>query len=272
LAFTADDFKSKLNFTNVEIERMNRLIDRGGSIAFEIQRYADMGINIMTRADTFYPILLKNKLGKSCPPIFYFAGNPNLTKKRCIGFVGSRNVVLDDEDFTVKTVEKCNSKDFSVVSGGAKGIDSVAQTTSIKNGNICIEFISDSLIRKIKAKNNINAILNDQLLILSVTKPDAGFSTGIAMMRNKYIYSQSDGTVIIKSDLNKGGTWSGAIENLKKQMSMTFCWNNTGYKGNMELISRGAIPIDENWDAEILSYASSNELIVTSEQLSMFAV
>ena len=128
------------------------------------------------------------------------------------------------------------------------------------------------MIRKIKAKNNINAILNDQLLILSVTKPDAGFSTGIAMMRNKYIYSQSDGTVIIKSDLNKGGTWSGAIENLKKQMSMTFCWNNTGYKGNMELISRGAIPIDENWDAEILSYASSNELIVTSEQLSMFAV
>ena len=120
LAFSADDFKSKLNFTNVEIERMNRLIDRGGSIAFEIQRYADMGINIMTRADTFYPILLKNKLGKSCPPIFYYAGNPNLTKKRCIGFVGSRNVGLDDEDFTVKTVKKCNSKDFLLSQAGQK--------------------------------------------------------------------------------------------------------------------------------------------------------
>ena len=31
----------------------------------------------------------------------------------------------------------------------------------------------------------------------------------------------------------------------------TLCWNNHSYKGNMELIRRGAQPIDENWDFQI---------------------
>ena len=77
----------------------------------------------------------------------------------------------------------------AVVSGGAKGIDTAAALASIRNGNCCIEYLSDSLTKKIKNKDTICAIRNKQLLILSVAKPDAGFNTGIAMMRNKYIYA-----------------------------------------------------------------------------------
>ena len=36
-------------------------------------------------------------------------------------------------------------------------------------------------------------------------------------MRNRYIYAQSSGTVIIRSDKGKGGTWAGATENLKQE-------------------------------------------------------
>ena len=48
--------------------------------------------------------------------------------------------------------------------------------------------------------------------------------------------------------LNKGGTWNGAIENLKKEFTQTLCWNNPSYKGNIELIEKGATPIDVNWN------------------------
>ena len=83
-------------------------------------------------------------------------------------------------------------------------------------------------------------------------KPDAGFSVGIAMMRNKYIYSQSEGTVVVKSDYKKGGTWSGAIENIKHKRSETYCWDNPKYQGNVELIAKGAIPIDEQWNVKLM--------------------
>ena len=272
LSFSNDDFKSKLNFGSDEIERINRLIGRSGSIVFEVERYASMGINIMTRADKFYPKVLKQKLGKSCPPIFYYAGTPSLTEKKCIGFVGSRNIDIEDGQFTILTVEKSISKGLAVVSGGANGVDTVSQTASIGNGGFCIEYISDSLVNRIKKKNTVSAVLNNQLVIMSVAKPDAGFSAGIAMMRNKYIYSQSDGTVVIRSDYNKGGTWNGAIENIKYKRSATFCWNNPRYIGNTELINRGAIPIDEEWDVDV----SANNVFHTpdgaTEQLSFFTV
>ena len=272
LSLNDDNLKSKLEFGQGEIERMNRLVERSGSIYFEIERYAGMGINIMTRADSCYPKALKQKLGKSCPPIFYYAGNPLLIEEKCVGFVGSRSISEDDEQFTIKTVTKCNNRGLVVVSGGAKGTDSVARDASIENGSSCMEFIVNSLVKRIKDKAAINAVLNNQLIMLSVAKPDAGFSTGMAMMRNKFIYSQSNGTVVVKSDYNTGGTWSGAVENLRSKRSATFCWDNPAYIGNTELIRKGAIPIDEEWDADICAYDAVAEPNKTSEQLSLFTV
>ena len=261
LSFSDDDLKSRLDFCPDEIERLNRLSERSGCIAQEIERFASMGINIMTRADTSYPKALKQKLGNSCPPIFYYAGNPALLGKKCVGFVGSRSANEDDEAFTVRTVKKCNSNGLAVVSGGARGVDSIAQAASIDNGSSCIAYIPDSLAKRIRDKSVADAVLHDQLVILSVANPDAGFTAGMALMRNKYIYSQSVGTVVVKSDFNKGGTWRGATDNLRKNRCVTFCWNNPAYKGNLELISRGAIPIDEEWNADVidLGHFSANE-------------
>lgn len=268
MSFSSDDFQSKLNLTLEETLRISHLMDRSGSITFEIERYANIGINIMTRADNCYPKALKTKLGKSCPPIFYYAGNPGLVDKKCVGFVGSRSVGLNDESFTVATVRKVNANGYSVVSGGAKGIDSTSSAISVANGSFCVEYIADSLIRRIKSKPVVSAVLDNKLLILSVVKPDSGFSAGIAMMRNRFIYAQSEGTIIVKSDYNKGGTWSGASNNLKQRLCTTFCWNNAEYKGNIELIKLGAVPIDETWDGDVSSYeAAQSEPL---EQISLF--
>ena len=268
LSFTNDDFEGKLDFNKSDIQRISRLIGRSGSIAFEIKKYASMGINIMTKADNFYPEILKEKLGRSCPPIFYYAGNPEIANKKFVGFVGSRNANADDEKFTALTAAKTNANGFAVVSGGAKGIDSISSAVSIINGSFCVEYIADSMINKIKSKNTADAIINNRLLILSAANPDTGFNTGIAMMRNKFIYAQSNGTVVIKSDYNTGGTWNGAVNNLNKQWCVTFCRNNPEYKGNMELIKLGAVPIDETWDGDVLKYKINKPQ--QPEQLSLF--
>ena len=46
----------------------------------------------------------------------------------------------------------------------------------------------------------MEAIQNGQLLLLSFVNPDAGFFTGNLMARNKFIYAQSVGTVIVRSE------------------------------------------------------------------------
>lgn len=235
------------NYFDVTLaQRIESLISRSGSIAFELDKYSNMGINVVTQAHKTYPKILKQKLGQSCPPLFYYVGDLALADDQCIGFVGSRSISETDEEFTKSTVEKVLKEGYSVVSGGAKGVDSISVETILKLGGTGVEYISDSLIRKAKNKDIVNGVQDGRLLILSVAKPDARFQPGIAMYRNRFIYCQSQATVVVRSDYNKGGTWTGAQESLKKDYCPVLCWDNKSYKGNQAIISDGAVPINED--------------------------
>ena len=259
LAYSNQDFRSRLQLDEAQTERFLRLIDRSASLSFEISKYENMGIGLITRADAAYPPRLKKTLGNGCPPLFYYAGDLELLKRPVVGYVGSRTTSEADTAFTRELVGKTVGNGFGVVSGGAKGIDSVAQDEAIALGSSAIAYLSDSMLRIIKSAKTIQAIQQGTLLLLSVVKPDAGFNAGIAMMRNKYIYAQSSGTIVMKADYNKGGTWSGAMENLKNEWCATLCWNNGKYPGNQALIQKGAIPIEEAWDGDMVSLTAEKK-------------
>ncbi len=250
----------KLHFNDVEARRIYNLIGRSGSIVFELMKLKERGINIVTRADQDYPSFLKEKMGKKCPPLLYYIGDLKLCGNKTIGIVGSRSIGAPEENFTKKLVEKLVTHGYSIVSGGAKGVDSLSTNTAIALGGSAIEFVSDSMLTKIKKKEVIDALMNGRLLIISFAKPDLRFTVAMAMARNKYIYMQSEGTVVIKSDYNKGGTWSGATEALKKGYCPVFCRKDEKCSGNNELIRLGAIPIDEKWDCNLIT-SQSEELL-----------
>lgn len=266
LEFSREDFLTELNCTPEAADRFSRLIGRSVSLSFEISRYASMGINLVTRADQEYPRQLKQKLGNACPPVFYCAGDLNLLREPCVGYAGSRKAEQQDLDFTVQTVQKTAARGFGVVSGGAKGVDSAAETTALDLGRPVIVYLADSLMRRIKRKEVLQAVQDGRMVLLSTMKPDAGFQAWAAMARNRLIYCQSSAAVVVRSDLNKGGTWTGAVECLKHQWRPVFCWNREDYPGNAALIQQGAAGIDETWDGDISPLPAPE----TPEQLSLF--
>ncbi len=268
LDFSSDDMKQYFGYHGEDIDRIKKLLARAGSLSFELEKFNSMGIKVITRADKCYPRMLKNKLKSNCPPMFYYIGDLSLLERRTVGFVGSRTVGDEDTAFAENIVSKINQHDFGVVSGGAKGIDSISSAASIANGSFCIEYISDSLTRKIKKKEVISNIQNGKLLIISMAKPDASFNAGIAMQRNKYIYAQSEATIVVKSDYNKGGTWCGASEALRKEYCTVLCRDHKKYPGNMGLIKIGAVPIDNDWDGDIDNISSLMPNV--GEQISFF--
>lgn len=267
--FSQEDFTAVLGVTPEQAQRLMRLLDRNASLSFELSQYQNMGIQVITRADTGYPKMLKKKLANQCPPLFYYAGDLALLDQNAIGYVGSRTIDREDLDFTVQTVRKTTALGYGVVSGGAKGIDTVAGTEALLRGGFCVEYLCDSMLKKLKKSDVVKNIQQGRQLVLSVAKPDAGFQVGMAMMRNRYIYAQSVGTVIVRSDLNKGGTWTGANDNLKNNWCPTLCWDHP-YPGNQALLKNGAIPIDENWDGTIPEQTPSIAPTETYQQTSLF--
>ena len=235
---------TQLKYNSNEIERIKKLVSRGGAVAFEIDDLSNKGIEVITLFDTDYPVLLKRKLKRKTPPILFYAGDINLAKKIGIAVVGSRDVDQVGVEFTRKLVSTASKERLVVYSGGAKGVDSISEITAIENGSAVVSFIADSLIAKIKKKEVLKNILQQKLLLISDVKPEAGFSAARAMNRNKYIYAAAYGAFVISSDYNKGGTWAGAIENIKNNWTKEFVWNHKEYNGNLKLIEKGAIPYE----------------------------
>lgn len=264
--FTDRDFEQLLDMTSDDTDRIKRLLDRNASLSFDLGQYSNIGIETITRADTEYPRKLKKKLGNACPPIFYYAGDLPLLDRNYIGYVGARTVSAEDVEFAKNAVRKTTSLGYGVVSGGAKGIDTVSGTEALLSGSFAVEYLSDSLMKKLKNSDTVKNIQNGSLLLLSVSKPDAGFNVGFAMMRNRYIYAQSEATVVVRSDLNKGGTWTGATENLKNNWCTTLCWEHS-YPGNKALIEKGAIPIPNDWNGII---PEKSQTVEKYEQTSIF--
>jgi predicted Rossmann fold nucleotide-binding protein DprA/Smf involved in DNA uptake len=99
--------------------------------------------------------------------------------------------------------------------------------------------------------------MEGKLVLISPYDPAAGFNVGHAMQRNKVIYALSDAALVVTSDFEKGGTWTGAIEQLEKlHFVPVFVRNgiNVG-KGNSALLQRGAIPWPDPHDSNELADA-----------------
>ena len=243
LTFSDEDYNNYLDYSNDEINRIKRLLTRSGSMAFELEKLASRGINIITRADDNYPKIYKDKLGIKCPPLFYYSGNLELMNNKSIGFVGSRSIGEADLEFTKEAVRFFINKGCQIVSGGAKGVDRTSTGYALELGGNAVEILSDSMGRRLKDLEVVNAIRDNRMLVISERVPQAPFDVGFAMQRNKYIYCSSILTVVVKSDYNKGGTWAGAKEAIKHNYTNVYVWDND-YLGNQELIKLGANRID----------------------------
>lgn len=143
----------ELGYGNYEIERIDKLVSRGGMVALELDELENKGIKVITLLDTDYPLLLKKRLKKKTPPVLFYAGDITLAGKIGIAVVGSRNVDEKGVEFTKELVKKAAKERLVIYSGGAKGVDSISETTAIHSGSAVVSFISDSLSAKIKKKD-----------------------------------------------------------------------------------------------------------------------
>lgn len=62
-----------------------------------------------------------------------------------------------------------------------------------------------------------SAVIEGQACLCTPLKPSAGFSVANAVGLNKVVYGLSNATLVVASDLKKGGTWAGAHEAIRNR-------------------------------------------------------
>ncbi len=241
---------TSMGIAPAEVCRIFTLLDRIPVIETILGSFGSMGIHVVTSVDSAYFPALKATLGPNCPPMLCYTGGLSLCRKLAIGFVGSRDISPEDGEFAMGAVKKAVLKGFSVVSGGARGSDSVAEDTALHLGGTVVEFPAVPLLRRMRSPKVASFLEKKQLLLASPAAPGTGFSSSLAAARNRLIYAHSAATIVIRATACKGGTWSGASDAIKHNLCPVLC-RNYPYEGNRKLIQAGAVSIDDTWDGAI---------------------
>jgi predicted Rossmann fold nucleotide-binding protein DprA/Smf involved in DNA uptake len=199
-----------------DVEQMRRLLGRGFLLSQAVERWSSRAIWVMSRADAGYPRRLKKRLGSAAPAVLYGCGDSGLLDAGGLAVVGSRHV--DDAliAYTEAVGRLAANSRRAIVSGGARGVDEASMRGAVNSGGRAIGILADSLGRAALKADYRDGLREQRLVLASPYDPSAGFNVGHAMQRNKLIYALSDAALVVNSDVNKGGTWAGAKEQLDK--------------------------------------------------------
>jgi len=242
LGLSAGEVQKQLELSAGEADRLVRLLQRNDILSLELERLAALGIRTMTRADASYPQHYRQRLKDSAPIVLFYAGEPALLGQPGIAVVGSRHLDAAGQETAAFIGNACGLSGLVLYSGGAKGVDTTSMNAALEARGSVVGILADSLEKAIRAPEARAAFNRGDMCLATPYTPNAGFSVGGAMGRNRLIYCLADYAIIVASDAEKGGTWAGANEALKAGWLPVFVLEHPIMpEGNRRLLQLGGI-------------------------------
>lgn len=249
----------------ITVERVQYLLQRAGALGLALEKWERAGLWVLTRADPEYPARLKQRLRAESPPAFFGCGNRSLLNQDGIAVVGSRDATEHDLAFTAQLGRTAARQGLAIISGSARGVDEAAMVGALEHEGTAIGVVADNLLRAATSARYRPGLMRNDLVLVSPFNPEAGFDVGNAMARNKYVYCLANAAIVVATSKGKGGTWNGAVENLKNgwvplwvkphpdQKSGSHALVAQGARwlpeGPSDLVSLSAIPAGQSADA-----------------------
>lgn len=229
----------------VEASRLGALLSRGTALALTVEKWSQAGIRVIGRGEADYPKRIKARLREDASPLIFCSGKLDILEHEAFCIVGSRDPTEDGLAFAETLGRACAKQGFAVVSGDARGVDRAAMWASLDRDGRGVAVLAESLLKASLSRRNRDQILAGRLLMLSPYDPETRFTVPQAMNRNRYLYALSVAAVVVDSDV-KGGTWSGAVENLKAGWTPAYVRLEEGGEigaGNAALAKLGLKPV-----------------------------
>lgn len=243
---TESDWRNIYQLGEAQVTDLQNAKSELGSNAFLAESLLNQGYEIIPITSPDYSKTLKENLKTTqAPTVLYVKGNKKILEEKSVAIVGSRAASEIALKFT-DNIAKNASKDYKVVvSGFAKGVDKQALDSAINYKGQSIIVLPQGIMTFTSGfKKYYKQIIDGDVLVLSTFHPKATWEVGLAMARNPIIYGLADEIYVAESS-NKGGTWSGVIDGLKKGRKIFVREPEPSEtSANRLLIQKGAVPVD----------------------------
>lgn len=210
-----------------------------------LDAYTSANINVIPFNSEYYPEKLMELIDP--PTILYAKGDISILKNpNKIAIVGSRKATSYSKLAMEMIVPPLIQGNFIIVSGLARGVDSLAHSAAIKYGGKTIAVLGHGLFHLYPKENKKLADeIEGNHLLLTEYPPYVGIQKWHFPMRNRIISGISNAIVVTEAALKSGSliTTEHAIEHGKDVFVVPGPINSEQSKGTNSLLREGAIPI-----------------------------
>lgn len=226
----------------------NKVLAKLSSVGIE-----HFGVRVHRAAE--YPEKLRD--AQNPVEVLYYQGWWDLVETRCVAVVGSRKISPDGIN-RAKRLTKCLVEDdFTIVSGLAKGVDTVAHTTAIECGGRTIAVIGTPLTeyyprenKKLQREIAQKHLLISQVPVLRYEMQDYRRNKEFFPERNKTMSALTEATIIVEASDTSGSLIQAraAFHQGRKLFILDNCFQNKDLTWPSHFEKMGAIRVKEYED------------------------
>ena len=207
-------------------------------------------MKIINKNEELYPIMLKNI--SDPPDTLYVEGNIDLLYSNSIAIIGSRSASEKGKKLAQKFSSELSNIGITIISGLARGIDTVAHTYSYNKTGKTIAVLGTGFNRIYPPENKdlFKKIIENGGLVISEYSPETDKSSSNFRARNRLISGLSLGVLVIEAKYKSGTsiTAEHAQEQNKPVFALPHEIDDPHGIGTNRLLKNGAIPITNTSD------------------------
>ncbi|MCM3175280.1 MULTISPECIES: DNA-processing protein DprA [unclassified Paenibacillus] len=199
------------------------------------------GIEVITYLDSNYPILMKET--DQPPWVLYGRGDMQLLHSKSIAMVGTRMPTVYGRKVGERLTEELCKAGLTIVSGLARGIDSVCHDAALRAGGKTIAVFGTGIDTIYPPENNSLAErIAETGLLLSEYPPGTRAHQGLFPERNRIIAGLSLGTLVVEADIRSGSliTADAALDAGRDVFAVPGPITSPKSRGSHNLIRQGA--------------------------------
>jgi DNA processing protein len=210
-------------------------------LAGELKRISDFGCHVLISSDENYPAALREIYDP--PLVLYVKGKLTAKDKNAVAMVGSRSTTHYGIETARKLAYQLAYVGVTVVSGGARGIDTAAHQGAMaaKGRTVCVLGTGVNIVFPPENKDLFARVAENGAVITQFPFNRNGDRQTFAI-RNRIIAGMTLGTVVVEADLHSGAliTSNFATEYGRQVFAVPGRIDSPRSKGCHDLIKKGA--------------------------------
>lgn len=222
--------------------RVESLLAREEALKEALERWRDLGVWVLSRADAEYPRKLKRRLRRTSPSFLFGSGSRGILSRTAIAVIGEDCADKSSAEYSKRAGELSGGGGRALLSQLLTDLDRVAVRGAVEAGGHLLLVGPSSTAKSVLGPDSARLMQENRIATVGVSDPTLGSVHDSRQDDCRVLFALADLALVVEALPNQGCSWKCAMEVLDApRRGEVFIRNDDGRSEGLRLLRhRGA--------------------------------